>query len=93
MLRANMPAGQLSVTVPADKAWVVTSVVMSNYNATTCRMDISLNGTSIMGGNVLAGEVVVMDIKQVLEAGKNLNATASVNNTVGLAISGVEVDA
>lgn len=78
-------------TVPANTSAIVTNIVVANANASAKTVTISLDGIPIISGGVVNGnDTIVMDIRQVLAAGKLITASAS-STDINIHISGVEI--
>ncbi|WNV90318.1 hypothetical protein [Umezawaea sp. Da 62-37] len=80
-------------TVPADKRWVLTNLVLTNYGTTGVNTYVQLDEVPLVHMLVLSpGATFTLDCTQVLGAGKSIHAWASTASAVAMHASGVEMD-
>ena len=78
-------------TVPAATTTVVTNIVVTNTAAAVATFDLALGGVKLADATVIpADSVVILDIKQVIDATQTIQGGASAT-TVNFHISGVEI--
>ena len=92
LYRGQPPVAAATVTVPAAKQWIVTSVVVSNSTATATTFRIDLAGVRLIPDVTLdPAAVFTMDCTQVLNSGDVLAVKAGTASAISMHISGVEM--
>lgn len=78
-------------TVPSSTTAIVSNIVVTNTATTAATFDLSLNGVKLADAVPIAADtIVVIDLKQVIEATQTIQGGASAT-TVNFHISGVEI--
>lgn len=93
LFRGPVTAAGIDTSVPTSKQWIVTNAIVTNYGNVSATFNIRLDGIILVYGvNLDAGAIFTLDCVQVLDSGKILRVSASVDNVIAAHISGVESD-
>jgi hypothetical protein len=80
-------------TVPANKRWVLTNLILTNYGTVGVNVYVQLDQAPLVHMLTLTpAATFTLDCAQVLDAGKGVRAWASAAASVAMHASGVEMD-
>lgn len=82
------------ITVPANKIWIVTNVIVVNASANSLQAYVKIDGFHLLYNMTLAPSgIFTLDCAQPVAATKALQAWSATANALSVHISGVEVNA
>ncbi|WP_432482600.1 hypothetical protein [Kineococcus esterisolvens] len=83
----------VTAVVPGDKLWVITNIALTNTGSSDITAFVHLDGTPLVSGLLIKPQkLFALDVKQPLEAGKNLRVAFQGSGVMAGHVAGVEMN-